>query len=329
MLNPTLTFIMAAAVAVPHQNGDVVKLDGRGDGLRPALRRVSPLECSVRRNAAVLFVHGSTFPSALSFGYAVGGRSWMDEIAAAGFDAWALDFIGYGEADRYRELRGSSEANPPIGRASEAVQQIAQAVEYIQRQTNGQPVSIVAHSWGTIPASMFVALYPDQVNRFVQYAPIGRRHGLKKPVTGAFSLVTIDDQWRSFQSGVPAGEQLPFDRGMFETWAAAYLHSDPASAQRTPRSVKVPNGPNADLADADSGNLAYDPASIRVPVLIARGEWDAVTSAADLEWLYASMTAAPVKRMVWINGATHRMHLERNRRQLYREVQTFLEGNDQ
>ena len=40
----------------------------------------------------VLYVHGATFPSALSVGYRFGGRSWADDLHAAGFDVWAFDF---------------------------------------------------------------------------------------------------------------------------------------------------------------------------------------------------------------------------------------------
>jgi len=110
----------------------------------------------------------------------------------------------------------------------------------------------------------------------------------------------------------------PFDR-----WFETYAESDPNA---TNRSVKVPAGPIADFNDMLGGRSLYDPASIMVPTLILRGEWDAVTTADDAITLYAQLTGAPLKRMVWISEGTHRMHLERSRRQVYREVQTFLEG---
>lgn len=39
----------------------------------------------------VLYVHGSTFPSALSVAYRLDGRSWMDDLRARGFDVAATD----------------------------------------------------------------------------------------------------------------------------------------------------------------------------------------------------------------------------------------------
>ena len=59
----------------------------------------------------VLYVHGATFPSALSVAYRFNGRSWMDDWNARGFDAWAFDFAGYGGSDRYSD-DAQSEAIP-------------------------------------------------------------------------------------------------------------------------------------------------------------------------------------------------------------------------
>src|SRR2546427_829604 len=47
---------------------------------RPAdMTRFSP-------ERTVLFVHGATYPAETSFDLQVGGQSWMDSIAARGFD---------------------------------------------------------------------------------------------------------------------------------------------------------------------------------------------------------------------------------------------------
>jgi pimeloyl-ACP methyl ester carboxylesterase len=48
----------------------------------------------------VLYVHGATFPTALSVGWRMDGVSWLDHLQANGFDAWALDFAGYGQSER-------------------------------------------------------------------------------------------------------------------------------------------------------------------------------------------------------------------------------------
>jgi pimeloyl-ACP methyl ester carboxylesterase len=114
----------------------------------------------------------------------------------------------------------------------------------------------------------------------------------------------------------------------FAGWGPAYIAADPTAASRTPPSVLVPNGPGADITEAWSGQLPYDPARITAPTLIVRGAWDVVTTDADARWLYDALTSAPVKRDVKIDRATHVMHLERGRRELYREVSAFLAAED-
>src|SRR5256885_10272697 len=73
---------------------------------------------------AVLYVHGATFPSALSVGFDFGGGSWLDDWNARGFDAWAFDFAGFGESGRYCAMTVPADRHPPLGRAPEAAKQI-------------------------------------------------------------------------------------------------------------------------------------------------------------------------------------------------------------
>ena len=77
----------------------------------------------------MLYVHGATFPSALSVGFDFGaqqsaGGSWLDDWNARGFDAWAFDFAGFGESGRYREMAEPADRHPPLGRTPEAAGQV-------------------------------------------------------------------------------------------------------------------------------------------------------------------------------------------------------------
>ena len=42
----------------------------------------------------------------------------------------------------------------------------------------------------------------------------------------------------------------------------------------------------------------FEPAEIKVPTLIVRGEWDSYSTDADAKWLFDSLKQAPVKRDV-------------------------------
>jgi pimeloyl-ACP methyl ester carboxylesterase len=117
-------------------------------------------------------------------------------------------------------------------------------------------------------------------------------------------------------------------RRHFDEWGRCYLEADPASRSRSPAAVKVPSGAFQDIYDAWAGELAYDPAQVRAPVAIIRGEWDGMCPDADARWLFDALSAAPLRRDVKIARATHLMHLEQNRYALYREAETFLGGGD-
>jgi len=279
--------------------------------------------------APVLFVHGATFPTELAAGYRFDGVSWMDDLASQGFDVWGLDFLGYGHSDRYPEMRDPADAHPPLGRADVASLQIAAAVEHIRSARQVPRVSVVAHSWGTIAAGRYAAEHAGQIDRLVLFGPVALRTGPAEPATApAWSLVTEAAQRARFYGYVPDGQPPVMAARHFAAWGPAYLATDPTASSRTPASVLVPGGPAADIDDAWSGRLAYDPARISAPTLIIRGAWDVVTSDADARWLYDALTAAPVKRDVKIDRGSHVMHLENRRRQLYREVSGFLAEDD-
>ena len=277
----------------------------------------------------VLYVHGATFPSALSIAHRFDGRSWRDELCAAGFHVWAFDFHGYGGSDAYPQMTEAPEEREPLCRAEDASRQIEEVVRFICRTHAARRISLIAHSWGTIATGRFAARCPELVDRLVLFGPIGRRTPQQQPPRyPAWRLVTLQDQWDRFTAEVPHGAAPVLSRRHFDIWGQAYLDSDASSRARSPASVKTPSGPWHDIAQAWIGDLAYDPAQIQAPVALIRGEWDSMCTDADAAWLFNAFTASPIRRDVKISHATHLMHLEASRYALYRETETFLRGDD-
>lgn len=298
-------------------------------GLNVLVRHQSPAHGGGRGGKSpVLFVHGSSFPSALAFAYKFDGVSWMDDLTNRGFDVWAFDFLGYGGSDRYPEMRDAATANPPLGRAPVAAVQIAAVVDFVRSRTKAQRASIVAHSWGTIPAGLFAGQHPEVVDRLVDFGPVAQRSGKRNDDRlPAYAFVTEADQLARFDGYVPSGEAHVLAEPGLSRWGPAYMNTDSSSHSRSPASVQIPNGPSADVADAWGGRLPYDPSLITAPVLIVRGEWDVVTKDADAEWLWNALRRVRIKRDVKIARATHVMHLETNRSALFDEVATFLSAS--
>jgi len=269
----------------------------------------------------VLYVHGATFPSALSAAYRFNNRSWMDDWNTRGFDAWAFDFMGYGGSDRY----GDTDAIP--GRVPDAAAQIARVVAYILSTTGHSSLAIVAHSWGTIPAALFAAQNPQSVNALCLFGPVLRRDGkAETAVLEKYRLVTIAQQHARFIEDVPPDHPPVLIEPQLEMWGPAYIASESGASLRLPAAVKIPNGPAADIAAAWSGDLPYDPRDLHCPVLCVRGEWDSVTSDEDASWL-ASRLKHQMFRDVKILKGTHLMHLEHSREDLFAAVGDFLKEN--
>ena len=311
----------------PHE--EHFRIPSHIEGLNLFLRRLPPGQRKADTRRVVLYVHGGTFPSALSVAHRFDGRSWRDELSARGFDVWGLDFLGFGASDPYPEMAGSAETGAALGQADTAVRQIEQAVRWICTHLDVPRLSIIAHSWGTIAAGRFAGTCPELVDRMVFFGPVTWRPPGNAPQRfPAWRLISLGDQWKRFTEDVPAGEVPVLSPRHFDEWGALYLDTDPESRTRSPASVKTPSGPWQDIAYAWSGKLAYDPGLIRAPVAIVRGEWDSLATDADARWLFDALRGSPWRRDVKIARATHLMHLEENRYALYRETEAFLAGGD-
>jgi pimeloyl-ACP methyl ester carboxylesterase len=305
-------------------------IPGHRQGVQLFLRHLTPLE-NTRRNGVVLYVHGGTFASALSIAHRFDGRSWRDELCAAGFEVWGLDFHGFGDfSDPYPEMAEPAAAHEPLGRIGEASLQLELAVRFILDYRDIPRLSLVAHSWGCMVAGHLAGRCPDLIDRLVMFGPIARRDPASDaPRLAAWRLISPQDQWDRFTADVPAGEPPVLSRRHFAAWGEAYLDSDSESRGRTPAAVKTPSGAFQDIFDAWAGELGYDPGLIRAPVAIIRGAWDRMCTDADAACLFDAMQAAPMRRDVKIGRATHLMHLEENRYALYRETEAFLRAGDQ
>jgi pimeloyl-ACP methyl ester carboxylesterase len=289
----------------------------------------SPQAATAR--GAVLYVHGATFPSGLSIAYQFDGRSWRDALSDAGFDVWGFDFYGFGASDRYPEMDRPAVESAPLCDAADGARQLECVVRFIVGHQNRPQVSLISHSWGSMPAGRFASAHPTLVDRWVLFAPIARRGPRRYEAAPSFPgwrIVTLEDQWKRFVEDVPASEPPVLSRSHFEAWGEAYLASDPASRSRDPAGVKVPLGPFSDIIKAWHGELAYDPAAVRAPVAIIRGEWDGLMLDDDARWLFEAFTQSPSKRDIKIGRATHLMHLETMRPALWQESIGFLCGAD-
>jgi pimeloyl-ACP methyl ester carboxylesterase len=89
--------------------------------------------------------------------------------------------------------------------------------------------------------------------------------------------------------------------------------------------LRSPAGVRQDSRDYwEAGKPYYDPSRIKVPTLVVVAEWDGLNPPEQAQALFHKLPSGPDKRLVEIGEGTHFVMLEKNRMQLFREVQVFL-----
>jgi pimeloyl-ACP methyl ester carboxylesterase len=290
---------------------------------------------SVRTGRVVLFVHGATWPSEVTFDLKLNGLSWMDYLAQRGYDVYFVDLRGYGRSTRPPEMDAPAAAHEPLVRTATAVKDLSAAVDFILRRRGVPKLNLLAWSWGTSIASWYTVDHNDKVAKLTLVAPFWLGD-MPAAVTGgdaqlgAYRSVTREGARAGWLAGVPEDKAANFiPPGWFEAFAVAAFASDPGGAAQVPPVVRAPLGVVADNREFWSrGKPLYDPAQIRVPTLLAHGEWDAVLPDNLLYSYFARLTNTPYKRYVQIGEATHYVMIEKNRMQLFEAVQQFLDEDN-
>lgn len=277
----------------------------------------------------LLYVHGATYPSETAFDLPLDGMSWMDFIARSGWDVWLVDLRGYGRSTRPPEMDRPAAENPPIVTTDVAVRDVTTAADYIRQRTGADRLAVLGWSWGTTIMGAYAAANPDKVSKVVLYAPVWLRT-TPSPLAGSGPLPayrTVDRQSaaKRWLAGVPEARQAGLiPPGWFDAWAAATWATDPSSAQTG--LLRAPNGVLQDLrAYWLADKPYYDPGAITAPTLLLVAEWDQDTPPYMAQTLFTRLASAERKRLVQIGEGTHTVIMERNRAQLFREVQLFLD----
>lgn len=279
----------------------------------------------------VLFVHGATYNSESGFDLPLNGISWMDYVAQRGWDVYIMDLRGYGRSTRPPEMSKPAAENPPIVNTDVAVKDVAAVVDHIIARRGVPRIKLLGWSWGTVIMGAYTAKNNSKVERLVLYAPLWLIKSAP-PIggggsLGAYRTVMKEDAKKRMVRGVPAEKQqeiLP--DAWFDAWWEAAVKPDPVGAGQNPPVVRAPNGIIEDLQKYWMSNKPYyDPANIAVPTLLILAEWDADTPSYMAQEIFANLKNTPVKRMVMIGEGTHSVVMEKNRLQLFREVQLFLE----
>ncbi len=345
--SPAIVIALAAALFSPAHSGavepDSAALRARAaaletthlmiasdtPGIELYLRNKRPPGHVSTAQRTLLFVHGATYPAETAFDLPLDGLSWMDYIAAQGWDVWLVDLRGYGRSTRPPEMSRPADENTPIVTTDVAIRDVGSAVAHILRARNIPRINLMGWSWGTTIMGGFAAANPAVVERLVLFAPVWLRDTPSQLAgaspLGAYREVSRDAARQRWLRDVPESEAATLiPHGWFEAWADATWATDPRAAQTG--LLRAPNGVIHDVVNYwMKGTPLYDPARITAPTLVIYAEWDQDTPPYMAHAVFGLLKNAATRRMVAIGEGTHTVVMEKNRLQLFREVQLFLE----
>ncbi len=280
----------------------------------------------------VVLVHGATYSSGSLFDVRLDGLSFLDHLALAGLDVFALDVRGYGGSTRPPEMDAPAERSAPIVRTETGARDLGSAVDFVRSRGGFDDIRLVGMSWGGSVAGSFAAARPEVVSRLALVAPQWLHRGTSPldaggPL-GAYRNVVVADMEKRWRGAAPegrGGDLIP--PGWFERWAEASLASDPSGA--VTGVMRAVNGPIADVREHwNRGVPVYDPGEIRAPLLLVHAEWDVDVPLDAAQAYFLALRNARYRRWVEVGEGTHMVLLERQRMQAFRAVSAFLTEAD-
>lgn len=307
------------------------------DSIELYVRERTPDDTNAR-DAAVLFVHGATYPGVTFDTPLADGPSWLERTAADGYHAFAMDVRGYGQSTRHAAMAAPATDNAPFARAETVIHDIDDVVDYIRARTGVDKVNLVGWSWGTVTTGMYTARHGDKVERLVLYAPVYSDENeawtakLADPENpdqladiGAYRTVTREQADERWASQIDADDPTAWrDPAVFDDWYSAMLRMEPGEDATQ---IKAPNGVLVDVWEIFHERPVYDASKIDVPTLVIRGDDDPTSTDADARGLYGELASA-TKRYIVIGDGSHFACLEKHAPQLFAETALFLHGAD-
>ena len=280
----------------------------------------------------VLFVHGATYGSTSTFDYPIDGVSWMDHMAAQGFDAWCLDLLGYGGSDRPAEMDEPNTANSPLVDTVHAIAEVRRAVEFILEKRRATQVNLIGYSWGTVICGAYAGQQPDRVNRLTLSGALwvekgNAPRGIASEV-GAYRAVDAQSAMARWGVGLsnPEFDQI-VDRSVVAKWCEDVIQCDPNANETSPPLLRAPSGILKDFHHCStSGEPWYNPSLILAPTQIVVAEFDQETTPDQARTVFGLLNNASEKTMTVIGSGTHTLLLERNRQILFDVVANFLKA---
>src|SRR5438105_5103892 len=208
---------------------------------------------STPRAGVVLFIHGAGTPAEVSFDVPYRDYSWMEYLARAGFDVFAMDTTGYGRSTRPAAMNdpcnlssqqqlalalGAEPCSPSYPQNMTSIvsdwHDIGSVIEHLLALRGVSQLGMVAWSLGGPRAAGYAAQHPDKVEKLVLLAPAYSRDTAAAPPAQvpaqgpAMNIQSRDDLTALWNRQVGCPGQ--YEQAAFDAVWSAMLESDPIGA---------------------------------------------------------------------------------------------------
>ena len=286
----------------------------------------------------VLFVHGAGTPGSASFDVPYQDYSWMAFLAAAGYDAFAVDLTGYGRSTRPPAMNDpanlSAEQRKALG-VPEALEKsypgamttlasdwddISAAVAYIRKLRAVERVALFGWSLGGPRAGGWAAQHPGEVSKLVLLSPsynrTARIEAPTMPVPGTvFNTQSRAEFFANWDRQTPGPDQ--YDPQAAQSVWSEMLASDPVGATWGSGVRRAPQVTTWGWGPALATKLA-------MPTLLVAPVHDVQVIPDRVRELHADLGSSQ-KILVDLARSSHNALWERNHLLLFRASLEWLE----
>ena len=262
------------------------------------------------KSLSVLFlVHGSSLSALSSYDLQVstGEYSLMNVFARLGFDVWTMDHENYGRSSQ-------TASNSDI---ASGVEDLAAALDVVQRETGRAKVHMFGESSGAIRAGAFAQKAPDRIDRLILTAFTYKGEGAAEIERRRARIAELRANPRRNRDAAVIRSIFTRD-GHPSLYDAAMV--DALVGSELQYGNTVPSGTYVDMAV----NLPLvDPAKVLSPVLMTRGEWDGNSTDDDLLEFFRKLPNGDRQYVILPNTA-HSQGFSKNRQLLWYAMSNFL-----
>ena len=231
------------------------------------------------------------------------------------------------------DQRGIGRSTLVSDSAALAAQRYVDDLEAIRKHIGLEQLTMLGHSWGVVPPTLYAMQHPERVRRMILVATIpAQRSGLEKAfatMAAARDSATTRRmaELRRIRAVDPADRAAC--REYYQLWFTPFFGASNAVSRMkgnvcagSPESLK--NKPNVDKSTfASLGNWDWTTSlgEVRVPTLIIQGDLDPLPIESAREWA----AAMPTARLLALKGVGHFPYVEAPE-EFFAAVDTFLAG---